>query len=647
MNKIALLDKPVSSLIRIHGNDMLKDAVALATQLLTPYKNVIRRDEQKFSSALFTVLAMKLAISSSDALLQDIFELLFSAPGGDGIDKIMWKNAMTLSNHTKDPSVIHYVSILVRQITDISFNENYRMAGASIFHWRKAFGLEPLKRDEILFYTREKRPAPNLSKLDIKDIRMGTRYDLDDATAIARKMLAPVQGNTDAQTYVFAGNLLVMTMFGVRCDKGEHSFEKVIEFLEDKNWDNERQITLHLMQIITYSEHEYFIQFQKEWGEKVTRMPALKSLLKRSIELYRQAFKLKGVSASPETIKATTVPANSVRIFDPEAIGRAQTLMADCKEDRKSGGERILESASANGGYRTIPDMKKAVAVLESYKSRFENLIEPIERLQLNLTLAGAMKPEKFRVTPILLLGDPGIGKTYLAMMLADSLGGRMEKMSAGGGGVSFDFTGSHSSWTGARCGRVFQSLAEGNTANPVFVIDEVDKMPPFTQYPLLPMLLDLLEPGTAKSFKDEFFNIDFDASRIIFILTANDLKLVPEPLQSRVNVFTVPRPDTAQRMRIILAEALQLREETGTKIILDKSDVRELARREDLDLRITVRIVRDAFTKALMNGKTIASMEILEGGCKGENSYGKHGIGFCSNVSGKHLVDRDRSRNC
>jgi ATP-dependent Lon protease len=116
-----------------------------------------------------------------------------------------------------------------------------------------------------------------------------------------------------------------------------------------------------------------------------------------------------------------------------------------------------------------------------------------------------------------------------------------------------------------------------------------------------------LLEPGTARKFKDEFYEMEFDASRLIVILTANSLDGVPEPLLSRVEVFNVPRPQHKQRLRIINDTATELRKETGLSIQLDGDITQQLAERVDFDLRKTARIVREAFTKAMLAGDTIA----------------------------------------
>ena len=290
-------------------------------------------------------------------------------------------------------------------------------------------------------------------------------------------------------------------------------------------------------------------------------------------------------------------------------------------EGRRSGGEGVLDNARLHDGFRRVPDAKKAGRQLDKTKLQFENLAAPIERLQVDLALASAMNPTDFRMTPLLLLGDPGIGKTYLAMQLAQALGVNMEKLSAGGAQGGFQLTGSHNSWTGARPGALFTLLAEGQYATPVVVIDEVDKIRD-SQYPVLPVLLDLFEPQTAKFFKDEFFEMQFDASRIIFVLTANSLEGVPAPLLSRLEVFEITRPEPAQRLRIIQNEAAMLRRKTGLNIRLDKAGSEALAERQDIDLRKTTRLVSEAFARALQAGELMAKLFVPK-------AEGRFQIGF------------------
>jgi len=125
---------------------------------------------------------------------------------------------------------------------------------------------------------------------------------------------------------------------------------------------------------------------------------------------------------------------------------------------------------------------------------------------------------------------------------------------------------------------------------------------------------------------------MDFDASRIIFILTANSLNNVPEALLSRVEIFDVQRPEPDQRLRIIEAELKELRAQTGKKIRFDKTSSQKLADRMDIDMRRTTSIVRDAFVEAIMKDENVAQIVMPEDGKRnvGRNSqYKGTSVGF------------------
>lgn len=165
----------------------------------------------------------------------------------------------------------------------------------------------------------------------------------------------------------------------------------------------------------------------------------------------------------------------------------------------------------------------------------------------------------------------------------------------------SFNLTGSHSSYNRSGPGSLLKQIAFNKSASPVILVDEIDKPSgDHAHYPLSNALLDLLEPINAKNFKDEFFQLSFDASKTIWLLTANTVAGVPEPLLSRVAIFDIPMPDIAQRKRIIESDFHKLCQRTGAQIEICDSDVIALANRIDLDLRKVTRLVRDGFIQAL-----------------------------------------------
>lgn len=227
----------------------------------------------------------------------------------------------------------------------------------------------------------------------------------------------------------------------------------------------------------------------KGFAEKTSRLSNVKAcqLVGCCHEHWKKALTSAKEIPTGGATRRKAKPRRSIQVFSPTKIEYAQLQLLELGQDKRAGGERILANALLNDGYRSIPNARKASVRLEAAKANFENLETPLNRLQLDLILSGAMSPTDFHVTPILLLGEPGIGKTFLASQLADALGVDMEKLSAGGAQGAFQITGSHSGWTNARYGSLIDLLARGKSSSPVVVIDEVDKIGNSPSYPVLP----------------------------------------------------------------------------------------------------------------------------------------------------------------
>lgn len=466
-----------------------------------------------------------------------------------------------------------------------------------------------------------KKPvAATKNALDELKIRVGTKNEFADATALAERFISKAKTQLDPITAEFSKDLFIaVAIYIASSEKDERTFKGMLHFLIDPAWDDALQmLQAFISSQALYQQKETYYWFAK-FSKKINILSAdrAESLVRRCHAHWQVA--LIG-SAIKTKVKKTSQ--TSVQVFNPDATDKAMVAVGNIAADKRAGSDHVLENARHDEGFRAVPDTIKASKRLEKAKSQFENLVEPISRLQVDLALAGAMAAADFRITPILLLGDPGIGKTYLAMQLAEALGVGMEKISAGGAQGGFQLTGSHTSWTGSRPGSLFTVLAEGKFATPVVVIDEVDKIID-SRYPVLPVLLDLFEPNTSVRFKDEFFEMTFDASRIIFVLTANSLDGIPAPLLSRVEVFDVPRPEPAQRLRIIQDEAAKLRSKTKLPIKLDKASSEALAARKDVDLRKTTRLVREAFTRALQTNEPVAKLVVPKFEGRGQIGFG------------------------
>ena len=605
-NKSDLLNISLTQLVRATSDKLLSDTIELVNQILTPVSRELDRATHKFSTDLF-ILTIIYALDEcmEEGTLKKALQYLVNLEKFKTEKKMLSCISTPTRLSMRHPNVVEALKKFAGSISGMSEGGAKRLVLACYLQWRKGLNMPELTDKEKATYGFAS--PTNNDELGLHNIRIGTRYELSDATKLATKILKPVQNQTDKTTYEFAQHFLISVSLCTVSQERNPTMDDVLLYAIDPRWDSHKQMLLYPSHIDSLKANQSTKKWLEDFIETALALPEVVSisLIKRSHSLWMQALSL----TSPTAKTSNADPVNSVQIFSLSALAAATTAASELHADRSGGAVRILNAAQKNNGFRTLPDPKKAYTVLEAAKSEFENLIAPISYLQKNMVLSAAMGAKNFRVRPVLLLGDPGIGKTYLAMALAKSLGGAMEKVSAGGAG--FALNGSQSTWTGGKCGQVFRALAESETTSPVFIIDEIDKMGEDERYPILPVILELLEPGTAAMFKDEFFEMDFDASRIIFILTAKNLNTVPEALRSRVEIFNVPRPDVVQRMRIIKAELKELRAATGQQIQLDTATSITLANRLDIDIRRTNSIVRDAFTQALMDNQKTAMVII------------------------------------
>jgi ATP-dependent Lon protease len=207
--------------------------------------------------------------------------------------------------------------------------------------------------------------------------------------------------------------------------------------------------------------------------------------------------------------------------------------------------ERMLDTGAER--FVTTPSSPAALAPLAEDCPNFDEVVDDLTRY-LGLAHAG---DGGFNVMPILLLGDPGVGKTHFAKRLAKTMQTECELISMNALSAGFVITGSSASWKGAKCGKVAERLVRGQYANPVVVLDEVEKASGSSQSDPLAALYQLLEPETSRAFRDEFIDVEIDASQIFWVLTANSTDGIPSPLLNRMAVYEVPAPTPEQAAAI------------------------------------------------------------------------------------------------
>ncbi len=217
---------------------------------------------------------------------------------------------------------------------------------------------------------------------------------------------------------------------------------------------------------------------------------------------------------------------------------RLDKLPAKEHEQLRATYERMLER-----GCERFQVKPSGVPAMDHLYEELPNFVAVLDEVKRQLALCSDSR-DALEITPMLLLGPPGVGKTHFAREIAQLLGTGMGFLSMSSLTAGWVLSGASSQWKGARPGKVFETLVDGEYANPVMVVDEIDKSGGEHAYDPLGALYSLLEHDTAGAFTDEFAEVPIDASQVIWVATANDERAIPDPLLNRMNVFEVRAPD-------------------------------------------------------------------------------------------------------
>lgn len=273
------------------------------------------------------------------------------------------------------------------------------------------------------------------------------------------------------------------------------------------------------MENIDKQQREYFLQqqiktIQKELGGSVQEQDVSQLRKKAAEKKWSQAVK---EQVEKEIAKLEGMPTHSPDF--PIQMNYVQTLVSlpwnEYTKDNfnLNSAERIL-----NRDHFGLDDVKERI----------------LEHLAV-LKLKGDLK------SPIICLyGPPGVGKTSLGKSVAEALGRKYARISLGGLHDEAEIRGHRRTYLGALPGRIIQNLQKVGSSNPVFILDEIDKIGSDFKGDPSSALLEVLDPEQNNTFHDNFLDIDYDLSKVLFIATANDLSSVSRPLLDRMELINI-----------------------------------------------------------------------------------------------------------
>lgn len=287
------------------------------------------------------------------------------------------------------------------------------------------------------------------------------------------------------------------------------------------------------------------------------------------------------------------------RVFEPAEALRLFNRIDRLHKDDRPRYERVYEHLREEGHLRPIARPGKAA--LRNLSLTQPHMAPVVEFIQLQLDLSWrARKP--LRIPPILLVGEAGIGKTHFAQALAKALAAPISVQRLDSDLTGALMLGTDKKWSSSHHGLLFELLAMGDCANPVVVLDEIDKINR-RDHQVQASLYSLLEPVSACSLRDISLEMEFDAGMVTWIATANDASRLDEPLRSRFKEFHIQIPN-AEQCLVLAREVIRATIERAGVRGFEANHPRLARHVAHLTARQISQVVQEAMARALKAGR-------------------------------------------
>ena len=251
----------------------------------------------------------------------------------------------------------------------------------------------------------------------------------------------------------------------------------------------------------------------------------------------------------PDLVFAETVGARQLY-----SVAEAQELHQQAEmrfgRENKDYVDSVIRKLLKLGNRRELAKAPAQQAI-DILREKFPNATDAIDHVDRAAALSRLTPDGYFQMPPILLLGDPGVGKTAFLQALSECLAVPFRRFDVGSLSMGGQLFGLSLGWSTGRAGDIFNMLCDSPVMNPVAFLDEVEKAGGNPNAPVVPGLLALLERETSKSFRDEAIDLAMNASHVVWTAAANYRHLMSQPLQSRFVQTRIERPEGEGAIRV------------------------------------------------------------------------------------------------